>query len=180
MRESNSRPLAPKARIIPLDQSPDISFGGVAHSVERSVRNRQAQGSKPCSSTFLPHFFFWRGKKIASIKSCSNRGSNSGPRACEARVITKLHHPNCYAVLCYGMLGYAMLSYAMLCYAMLCYAMLCYGMAWYGMLCYGMVWYGRLCYAMLCYAMLCYAMLWYAMVWYAMVWCGMLAQHSIS
>ena len=29
----------------------DISLGGVAHSVERSVRNRQAQGSKPCSST---------------------------------------------------------------------------------------------------------------------------------
>ena len=30
-----------------------VTFGGVAHSVERSVRNRQAQGSKPCSSTFL-------------------------------------------------------------------------------------------------------------------------------
>ena len=28
-------------------------IGGVAHSVERSVRNRQAQGSKPCSSNFL-------------------------------------------------------------------------------------------------------------------------------
>jgi len=28
-------------------------YGGVAHSVERSVRNRQAQGSKPCSSTIL-------------------------------------------------------------------------------------------------------------------------------
>ena len=27
--------------------------GGVAHSVERSVRNRQAQGSKPCSSTYF-------------------------------------------------------------------------------------------------------------------------------
>jgi hypothetical protein len=31
----------------------DISLGGVAHSVERSVRNRQAQGSKPCSSTLF-------------------------------------------------------------------------------------------------------------------------------
>ena len=31
--------------------------GGVAHSVERSVRNRQAQGLKPCSSNLLlcPH-----------------------------------------------------------------------------------------------------------------------------
>ena len=28
-----------------------VRQGGVAHSVERSVRNRQAQGSKPCSST---------------------------------------------------------------------------------------------------------------------------------
>jgi hypothetical protein len=28
-------------------------IGGVAHSVERSVRNRQAQGSKPCSSTLF-------------------------------------------------------------------------------------------------------------------------------
>jgi hypothetical protein len=30
-----------------------LSPGGVAHSVERSVRNRQAQGSKPCSSNDL-------------------------------------------------------------------------------------------------------------------------------
>ena len=50
-RESNPRP------------NPPIQ-GGVAHLVERSVRNRQAQGSKPCSSTFfstkkfLPHDFF--------------------------------------------------------------------------------------------------------------------------
>jgi hypothetical protein len=29
---------------------PGPTRGGVAHSVERSVRNRQAQGSKPCSS----------------------------------------------------------------------------------------------------------------------------------
>ena len=34
------------------------SCGGVAHSVERSVRNRQAQGSKPCSSkVFSPQKF---------------------------------------------------------------------------------------------------------------------------
>ena len=31
----------------------ELQIGGVAHSVERSVRNRQAQGSKPCSSTFF-------------------------------------------------------------------------------------------------------------------------------
>ena len=30
-----------------------LSLGGVAHLVERSVRNRQAQGSKPCSSNDL-------------------------------------------------------------------------------------------------------------------------------
>ena len=30
-----------------------VRQGGVAHSVERSVRNRQAQGSKPCSSILL-------------------------------------------------------------------------------------------------------------------------------
>jgi hypothetical protein len=32
------------------------AVGGVAHSVERSVRNRQAQGSKPCSSILLLRF----------------------------------------------------------------------------------------------------------------------------
>ena len=42
--------------------------GGVAHSVERSVRNRQAQGSKPCSSIFEP------GDKITTnLSNFSNK-----------------------------------------------------------------------------------------------------------
>ena len=45
------------------------SSGGVAHSVERSVRNRQAQGSKPCSSTFFFSFRGW-GKKACQLCQC--------------------------------------------------------------------------------------------------------------
>lgn len=48
---SGSQPLM-------LTTTPYDLDGGVAHSVERSVRNRQAQGSKPCSSTFFFVFVF--------------------------------------------------------------------------------------------------------------------------
>ena len=39
--------------------------GGVAQSVERSVRNRQAQGSKPCSST---HCFFVAAVVVSRVR----------------------------------------------------------------------------------------------------------------
>ena len=59
--------------IIGLLGDPLYHAGGVAHSVERSVRNRQAQGSKPCSSSFYSLFSLY-----ASIGSMLRRCVPSG------------------------------------------------------------------------------------------------------
>ena len=56
----------------------EFECGGVAHSVERSVRNRQAQGSKPCSSIFFVYksgtirhagMAKWQGNRFVSGRS---------------------------------------------------------------------------------------------------------------
>lgn len=65
---------------IPTDCTPFLCQpnGGVAHSVERSVRNRQAQGSKPCSSTsFCARKRGERREERKKRKKRQRRDSNS-------------------------------------------------------------------------------------------------------
>jgi|SRR6185312_13413210 hypothetical protein len=66
-----------------LGDNPDAS---VAERLRRWIQvpvNFVGVGSIPTGCTFFSLVFASAGQK-----SCSNRGSNSGPRACEARVIT--------------------------------------------------------------------------------------------
>jgi hypothetical protein len=65
-----------------------ISDASVAERLRRWIQvpvNFVGVGSIPTGCTFFSFGFF---SFCVEQKSCSNRGSNSGPRACEARVIT--------------------------------------------------------------------------------------------
>ena len=72
--------MSQKSRVRSPHGAGVLSFerGGVAHSVERSVRNRQAQGSKPCSSIFFVYksgtirhagMAKWQGNRFVSGRS---------------------------------------------------------------------------------------------------------------